>query len=117
MDRTFMPTGLPLMPRMHGIALKMIFDKISSYEEMELDRGIEGHMRILPYLSPEDREQLRRIVNACIVFKEKIEPGYSQLMKSKFFIDKFKLNYRTFYSGGLPYFDIAGGELIKPDAS
>ena len=101
MDKTFMPTGLPTMPRLHQLALKKIFDKLNSYEEAELDMGIEKHMQILNHLTPYDREQLHRIVDSLMADKE-----LDYFHRQKFWIKKAKVDYHRLYSAGLPYLDL-----------
>jgi hypothetical protein len=101
MDRTFMPTGLPTIPRLHQLALKKIFDKLTSYEEAELSMGIEKHMQIVTHLTEIDREQLHRIVDSLMADEE-----LDYFSKQKFWIKKAKIDYRKLYSNGLPYLDL-----------
>lgn len=103
MDQTFIPRGLPLMPRLHGLALKKIFDRpsLTKYEDYELSMGVEKYMELVTILTPADREDLHRIVD-CLLADEELD----YFSKQKHFIKKAELNYRKLYSNGLPYLDI-----------
>jgi hypothetical protein len=101
MDRTFAPTKLPLIPRMHALALKKIFDKLNAYEEKELEMGIDGHMQILAHVTPNDREILHRIVDALRADEE-----LDYFSKQKWQCKTLGIKYWKLYSNGLPYLNI-----------
>jgi len=72
-DRTFIPTKAPQLQRMHVLALKRIFEKngMTPYEEAELDIGIDFWSN-KPDITPYERAEALRIVNALIADEEAI---------------------------------------------
>lgn len=103
MDATFKPTGLPMMRRLHFLAIRKIFDRknFSKYEDYELEMGIEKYLRILPALTPLDREDLHRIVD-CLLADEELDYFHKQ----KFMIKHHNLNVYTLYKAGLPCLNV-----------
>ncbi len=98
MDKTFIPVGVPNLQRMHSLALKHVFDKtgMTPYEEMELDIGIDKWVH-RPDLTPWDKLELNRIINALIAD----EQGYFH--RAKWICKNMHIDYRNLYKAGLPY--------------
>lgn len=103
MDQTFKPTGLPMMRRLHFLAIRCIFDRknFSKLEGYELEMGIEKYMRIIDALTPLDREDLHRIVD-CLLADEELDYFHKQ----KFMIKQHNLNVYTLYRAGLPCLNV-----------
>jgi len=99
MDRTFIPTNIPNIPRMHALAMKKIFDpSFSAYEEAELEGGINKWVH-RGDLSPVDRLELNRIINALIADKE----GNTCFDQAKWLIRAKGFKYQNIFKAGLPY--------------
>jgi hypothetical protein len=97
-DRTFIPTKAPQIQRMHALALKRIFEKpaMTPYEEAELDIGVDFWSN-KPDISPYERAETLRIVNALIANEE----GY--FYRTKFLLKMHKIDYHKLFRAGLPY--------------
>ncbi len=103
MDQTFKPKGLPMIRRLHFLAIRKIFDRqnFNKIEEYELSMGIEKYMLIVDYISPMDREDLHRIVD-CLLADEEVDFFHKQ----KFLIKKHGLNVYNLYRNGLPFIEL-----------
>jgi hypothetical protein len=89
---------VPTIGVMHDIALRYIFDRpsVSRLEQIALEEGIEAWSKKVD-LEPEDKWEIRRIVNALCAD----EVGHFN--RAKELIRKNNLHYRQLYSKGLPY--------------
>lgn len=111
MDNTFRVTRIPTIRRMHWLAAKKIFDpSFTVYEEAELDMGIDwwSHQS---NLDPNDRAELKRIVNALIAAEE----NYPAIEQARFFIKKFGFKWWNYFRAGLPYLN--GAEPYRGEPS
>jgi len=87
--------------RMHWLAMKKIFEGLTSYEEVELwDAGLAQWCKRKD-LTPNDKLELNRIINALIADEK---TGYFD--KSKYVIAKFKIKYWRLFKAGLPYINL-----------
>ena len=85
---------------MHSIALRHIFDRLSVTEEEKviLEEGIAAWSKKVD-LFPDERWELKRIVNALIAD----EHGYFN--RSKELQRQHEVDYRLMYKAGLPFID------------
>lgn len=92
---------LPSIETMHNIALRYIFDRpdVSIVDMRALEEGITVWSKKTD-LNPEDRWELKRIVNALIAD----EKGHFD--RSKMLQKLHSINYRQLYKAGLPFVDV-----------
>lgn len=85
---------VPTIHRLNKLTLKKIFDKLSYYEELELEDGIKLQSRRKD-LPPIERAELMHIINALI----RNEKGEFNKMKEK--IKEHNLDYNLVYRRGI----------------